>query len=178
MCILKSAEIDDFFFFLSARCGQRLLVEYQKSTERNTGSSIHGEKQQMGKIKAQKTAILLLNAHKYSRKLFTASITPQVHTSPDLCSRRRTIILQLEVTVFVTKQLTVKCLGTGPFPAQHSVAEARVRRKKRHGGWIPRWTHVSNRNDFYIRDARTMSATLEKHCTYESESWCFFPKVI
>lgn len=101
MCILKSAEIDEFFF-LSARCGQRLLVEYEKSTERNTGSSIHGEKQQMGKKKAQKTATPLLNAHKYSRKSFAASIKPQVRTSPDLSSRRRTTILQLEVRVFVT----------------------------------------------------------------------------
>lgn len=59
-----------FFFFLSARCGQRLLVEYEKSTGRNTGSSIHGGKQQTGKRKAdKKTAVTLLNTHKYSRKL-------------------------------------------------------------------------------------------------------------
>lgn len=85
MCILKSAEIDDFFFFLSARCGQRLLVEYEKETPRETlGAPIHGEKQQMGKKKAQKTAVILLNAHRCLRKLFAASITPQVRTSPDL----------------------------------------------------------------------------------------------
>lgn len=127
-----------FFFFLSAHCGQRLLVEYEKSTERNTGSSIHGEKQQMGKKKAQKTAILLLNAQIFTQIVRSFHYTPGTYKSR-LEFTKENDNTPIRGESFRHKQLTVKCLGTGPFPAQHSVAEARVRKgKKRRGGWIPR----------------------------------------
>lgn len=63
----------------------------------------------------QKTAIILLNTHKYSRKLLAASIPPQVRTSPDLNLTKENDNTPIRGESFRHKQLTVKCLGTGPF---------------------------------------------------------------